>query len=409
VNLFDDLWIQQNSNTTKSFNHIIFTDSLNGWAAGDSGIIVHTTNGGILWQIQNTNTINFIYDIRFLNNYIGWAIACNNFAYPNAIFLKTTTAGLNWQKFPFNDTTLLLFTICFQNESFGWVAGYGGKILNTTNGGSSWDITPGDTSQFKFNSINRIKFYNNRFALACGGFPDLSGVTWKFTNPGSNWFGQGIAGEPLYDIAFLDSLTAFLVGGDIDYGLIVLQTTNAGLNWNFNPVYYFGTGKGISFRTNNEAWVALSYGASFAVTTNTGQNWFNIPAPNNTILNDVVFTDYRNGWTAGNNGAIYKFNSALIGIEHNSKNIDNFFTIYPNYPNPFNPSTNISFEISKNANVQITIFDITGKKITTLVNHLLLPGKYNFQFDGNGLSSGVYLCKINIQNNIIVQKLVLTK
>jgi hypothetical protein len=76
------------------------------------------------------------------------------------------------------------------------------------------------------------------------------------------------------------------------------------------------------------------------------------------------------------------------------------FNLLPNYPNPFNPYTNIRFdipgEIAEPLAVRLTVFDVSGRKITTLVDHPLLPGRYEAVWDGrdqkgNFVASGIYI------------------
>jgi hypothetical protein len=66
------------------------------------------------------------------------------------------------------------------------------------------------------------------------------------------------------------------------------------------------------------------------------------------------------------------------------------------YPNPFNPSTKITYTLPEAANVSLQVFDILGNEVTTLVNEAQQPGAYEFEFDGSGLASGMYLCRIQI-------------
>ncbi len=79
------------------------------------------------------------------------------------------------------------------------------------------------------------------------------------------------------------------------------------------------------------------------------------------------------------------------------------FHLYPNYPNPFNPSTNIRFEIPERSNVSIKVFNVLGKEIITLLEKQLSPGSYTIDWearDSNGklLPSGVYLVRFNAAN-----------
>ncbi len=404
----DNLWNRQASNINKPLNRVYFTDTLNGWIAGDSGIILHTANGGNQWIIQNTNTDFDLYDIRFLNSSTGWSVGFNIFGWPNSILLKTTNSGVNWTKYTFTDSLIFLTTISFLNESTGWACGHLGKIFKTTNGGSNW-VRQLDTSQFLFNSINRIKIYNERNVLACGGMVDLSGVAWKLSNTGNYWVGQGIAGEPLYDLAFLDSNNVFCVGGDIEYGMILIKSTDSGFSWEYNPLYFFGIGKSISFRTNNEAWVPLSYARTFAFTSNSGNNWSEIPTPDTSTLNDVQFVDENHGWAVGLYGTIFRYNRFPNWINITNDEIINNNILYQNFPNPFNASTTIEYKIVKTSNVKIKLYNIEGKEVKTLFSKIQNPGFYKLKFSADNIPSGIYLYIIETNDYKQTRKMIILK
>jgi hypothetical protein len=66
------------------------------------------------------------------------------------------------------------------------------------------------------------------------------------------------------------------------------------------------------------------------------------------------------------------------------------YSLFQNYPNPFNPVTNIDFETRITGQVQISVFNIAGEKVTDLFNQYLTPGKYGVEFDGSSFTSGIY-------------------
>ena len=70
------------------------------------------------------------------------------------------------------------------------------------------------------------------------------------------------------------------------------------------------------------------------------------------------------------------------------------YTLEANYPNPFNPSTKISFTIPKADHVSLVVYDMLGKEISTLVDSDLGAGTHAFTFDGKNLSSGTYIYRI---------------
>jgi len=90
------------------------------------------------------------------------------------------------------------------------------------------------------------------------------------------------------------------------------------------------------------------------------------------------------------------------------------FYLYGNYPNPFNPSTTISFYISVNGNVEINIYDILGTKVKSLLSERLNSGLHNISWNGKNdydsqLSSGIYLYRIVFRDKIQTGKVVLQK
>lgn len=84
--------------------------------------------------------------------------------------------------------------------------------------------------------------------------------------------------------------------------------------------------------------------------------------------------------------------------------------LHENYPNPFNPSTQISFDLSQNSRVNLTVYDILGREVATLVNGKNLSnGTYSFTFDASGLSSGVYIYRLNSNGEMQTRKMTLLK
>ena len=85
------------------------------------------------------------------------------------------------------------------------------------------------------------------------------------------------------------------------------------------------------------------------------------------------------------------------------------FTLNQNYPNPFNPSTTISFSVPQSGQVSLTIYDLLGRRVATLVNEELNAGNYNVKFDASQLSSGVYVYRLTAKNFVSSKKMILMK
>jgi hypothetical protein len=109
-----------------------------------------------------------------------------------------------------------------------------------------------------------------------------------------------------------------------------------------------------------------------------------------------------------NNGNFAYF--ALNGIAE--VGIPAKFDISQNYPNPFNPVTKINFDLPEDTKVNITVFDLTGREIKTIVNEFRTAGYYTVQFDASGVSSGVYFYRIMTGGSnkfVMTKKLVVVK
>jgi hypothetical protein len=79
------------------------------------------------------------------------------------------------------------------------------------------------------------------------------------------------------------------------------------------------------------------------------------------------------------------------------------------YPNPFNPIVNIPYDLPEETQIQINVYNISGKKVQTLVNRNQSPGRYNIDFNVSHLASGVYIVRITCPNYCEAQKMLLLK
>lgn len=126
-----------------------------------------------------------------------------------------------------------------------------------------------------------------------------------------------------------------------------------------------------------------------------------------------VWSDNRN---SGNNGTgvwaqNVKPDGSLgpVGIIQISSEIPDRYSLAQNYPNPFNPSTKINFSVTSPGVVKLTVMDMLGREISTLVNSKMEPGTYNVDFDGAGLTSGVYFYRLETGSFVETKRMVLLK
>ena len=131
------------------------------------------------------------------------------------------------------------------------------------------------------------------------------------------------------------------------------------------------------------------------------------------------------GWRPGDayNGALddVRFYSRMLtqeeilaiyqptAIEEKSSTVPSQFELAQNFPNPFNPSTNISFILAKNSHTLIKVYNILGQEVATLVDENLIAGPHTIQFNGSHLESGVYFYNIVAGDYQASKKMMLIK
>ena len=85
------------------------------------------------------------------------------------------------------------------------------------------------------------------------------------------------------------------------------------------------------------------------------------------------------------------------------------FGLMQNFPNPFNPRTKINFCLPEETLVSLSVYDITGRQVARLVNKVMKAGIYSIDFNGQYLSSGIYIYKMQAGNFSAIKRMLLIK
>jgi hypothetical protein len=109
-----------------------------------------------------------------------------------------------------------------------------------------------------------------------------------------------------------------------------------------------------------------------------------------------------------NNGYPYLMANVMTSVEA-AIGTPKTFSLLQNFPNPFNPTTTISFYLPSKSFVSLTVFDIVGRKIATIISEEMSPGTYSRQWNAAKLSSGIYFYRLQAGTYIETKKLVLLK
>ncbi len=282
--------------------------------------------------------------------------------------------------------------------------------MRTSDGGTSWHHVQIESNIVSGLPVYKFKFFNNTLGYACGGFIDMAGVVWRTTDGGLNWSATGISPDEIFDIYIVDSLNVVTLSGDPEgfFGTGNIRTTDAGLTWTYEELPFYGLSFSISFRNQNDGWSAS--GHKFIVTTDGGDTWFEKETPDSSIIFSVQFIDSQTGYVVGEEGAIYKFIPRAMNIENENPNTINGYTLYQNFPNPFNPSTTIKYELPVSANVDLTVYDFLGRKIISLVdNEYQSDGAHSVTFYADHIPSGIYFYRLRVDNFTDYKKMLLNK
>ncbi len=376
-------------------NEAVSFPSVNTGYSTANGITKKTINGGFNWSSLSGGNLSGIF---FLNDLTGWVVG-----YPGYIGRTTNGGTFTQQQTGVSDR---LNDVFFLNENTGWVVGgdfSAERIFKTTNGGINWIAQTSGTA----NKMFSVYFIDANTGWSVGG-PSSPKII-KTTNGGANWFNQSTSGisTPLYSVMFADSNTGWAVAGYIG-GETIAKTTNGGINW-----FLQSSGDTRYLRDcyvkNANTMIAVGQGGKIITTSNGGLNWI-VHSTGSTIeLWSVDFPNDTTGYAIGSNAVLKTTNGGVTFISEPSINISGDFKLFQNYPNPFNPNTTIKFDIAKTGFSKLTIYDILGKEVATLVNEKLHAGEYEIVFDGGNLSSGVYFYNLTSQNFSETRKMILLK
>jgi hypothetical protein len=164
------------------------------------------------------------------------------------------------------------------------------------------------------------------------------------------------------------------------------------------------------FQTENEGWAVVPQGEVFVATFDYGENWLTYITPDSSKLYDIVFTDSLTGYAVGEEGVIVKYKYQYPDfVNEYPLPIVSDFTLNQNFPNPFNPSTTISYYLSEPGRVTINIYNLLGTHITTLIEDYRSNGNHSLVWNAENEPSGVYYLQLDVNGKQATRKMVLLK
>ncbi len=405
-------WVQQSSGVTSRLTDVVMLDSTTAIAVGRNGSILRTTNSGQTWfdiaaplsYIVPWNSISF-YDT--LNGSI---------AGDHGVVFTTSNGGKNWlwHQIPANQKCISILQTGTGSIYVGTDSGWVFSTIDTAKTWNSekisdWSIRTLFT--YRGPSIMRVSMY------ALTPFS----ICTQYAMPPPNWSEIIIQqfqalGSQGYDTEYCNGGgTGFIVGvhGDLRAAPAILRKSMPDTSWLScaTGIHEDGTFFGISAPSEKTIYVCGSNGMIYK-SSDGGDNWIKQNSLTNLTLNAVYFFDENKGIAVGDSGLImYTSNGGLTGVNGGDYFPPHNFLLEQNFPNPFNPTTVINYQLSKATHVSLIIFDALGREVLTIVDEYQNAGTYHKEFNSKNysLACGAYFYQFRAGDFVSTKKMLLLK
>jgi photosystem II stability/assembly factor-like uncharacterized protein len=211
----DAAWNRQPSQAARgnALPATAFADSLHGWAVGDGGTVIHTSDGGRTWSAQDSSVDVGLEGVAFADEHTGFAVG------DSGTFLATTDGGSSWtaQSAPSDlPTQTRVYAVATLDGRSAWAVDDSGGVELTIDGGTIWrrEQVASRTSPL----------FDVTFADDSHGWVAGDGGILATTDGGRSWTHQAL-NPTLSAVTFADRTQGWAVGGEI------LRTTDGGANW----------------------------------------------------------------------------------------------------------------------------------------------------------------------------------
>ncbi len=373
---FGQSWVSQTSGTGNNLDGVWFVDNARGWAVGDAGTSLRTTDGGQTWTaffITNQD----LEDVAFhpSDPAIGLIVG------DDGRIFRTTDGGGSWSQVS-SGIASNLRAVAFSTGSIAYAAGSDGVILRSNDYGASWSVVESGTVRWE-----GIWAVGDNLAWVVGREGNIKATT----NAGQSWSVQpSSTGSDLHGVFFIDSNNGWAVGQND----VALRTTNGGASWAMSNAGINVSLDGVHFESASEGWVVGSLGRIWQ-TTNGGTNWVQETSPVSSELNDVFFTDANHGWAVGASGRIVARISS--GIE--DKPVPGQRGAIEVRPNPVTSHSSISYLVPASGRTEVRVVDALGRLVRVLASGTVAPGRHEASWDltddtGQRVGTGVYFCEV---------------
>ena len=287
----DSGWIVQTSHTSRRLNGVFFhSNGREGWAVGDAGTIMHTTDAGITWRNQTSQTSANLNSVFFADPDTGWAVG------HLGTVLQTSNRGASWKRLQLGFGENLL-AVQFANRDTGFAVGSAGAVLRTVNGGRAWQ-----KQNVTGLTLRGVSFAGAREGWAVGDNGEIFGTD----DAGEIWtrLQPSITAFELRAVSRRSRAAAWAAGTQG----AAPRTVDVGgsVTWQNGSAGALNDLEGLHFPSDVLIGYAVGFNASGLVlkSENGGLGWTRQVSNTSRRLNDVYFVDPLRGWAVGDAGVI---------------------------------------------------------------------------------------------------------
>lgn len=322
-----------------------------------------------------------------------------------ARLFKSTDAGKSWQQInlPYYYGSRAL---CAFDKDNLVIQSYR-NIFYSSDGGNTWKQTPFPGNCY----LNESSMPAPGVIISGGAYSDSTGnrgIIYRTTDSGYDW---RIIDFP-YEIKHISMVTKTTGYACSDYGFY--KTIDGGQTWKeiLSSSNFFTHYEAFFFEDSLKGLLRISF--NFVETTDGGQSWHSKDLNSPMYDIDKLAETAQGDLLVAGDGMLWELPSYSVGkIADVKSGLNNGNALSPLkldvYPNPFNPSTIISFKLNSSSKVRLTVYDILGRKVAEPLNKELALGHYSISFNGASLASGVYIFHLQTQTGSAIKKALLIK
>jgi hypothetical protein len=382
------------------------------FAFGTGGVIYSGTLGSGIYRSDNfgatwTQKNNGLIDINVYSLAISPSGRIFAGTAANGVFVSSNN-GSSWVRTNLS-VNVKIKTLAVNSSGHIFAGTNGNGLYRSVNNGSTWQRFGAQIDVYSI-AVNAtgILFAGTGSPLKAIYRSSDNGDTWTTVFEADHNFNSITVSPDGYIYSATGNLNTDMLGD------ILVRSTDSGINWDVPSV--FGSSS-YGLVTNSLGHIFLGRYKSVWVSTDFGENWViensGLQVEHGILISYGISPD---GYLlAGQEGGyVYRTTFSTIGIRKISEKIPSGFELHQNFPNPFNPATNIRFDVPANvkhekSKVKILVYDILGKQIAELVNEELSPGSFKVDWDASNYPSGVYFYKLSAGDYTATMKMVLMK